>query len=157
MEATGLVVGVASLFGTCMDVLEKVDSYRDLGVDKPAARGRFNADDLMLKRWGEALEMHGGRILPDCPSRPLADAEVQIRKIREDVPDNRMGTNSNRIPDPVPNSALKATSFYMDQQARGKTMVGIDEAREIMTRMIIEIFRDMHRGKSDSYNGDALE
>lgn len=58
MEVTGLVVGLAGLaglFSTCLDVVEKVDYYRDFGVDSRALIAQFDADRIRFRRWGHQV------------------------------------------------------------------------------------------------------
>jgi hypothetical protein len=58
MEAAGLGIGIASLagiFSTCLDVVERIDSYKDFGVDSRALISQFNADRLLFQQWGEAV------------------------------------------------------------------------------------------------------
>lgn len=62
MEIAGLSIGIAGLaglFSTCLDVVERIDSYRDFGVDSRAIVSQFDADKLLFQRWGEAVGVDG--------------------------------------------------------------------------------------------------
>ncbi|KAF2188906.1 hypothetical protein K469DRAFT_541182, partial [Zopfia rhizophila CBS 207.26] len=54
MEPGGLAVGtvaLASLFGTCLEALEKFDSYRDFRTDSRHLTTQFKADKLRFEKW----------------------------------------------------------------------------------------------------------
>ena len=55
MEAAGLVIGVAGLaglFSAGLDIVDKVDSYRDFGIESRALIAQFNADKVRYRQWG---------------------------------------------------------------------------------------------------------
>jgi hypothetical protein len=65
MEPTGLaigIIGLAGLFSTCLEVVEKVDSYKDFGVDSRAIISQFDADRLLLHQWGNAVGLDGSQL-----------------------------------------------------------------------------------------------
>lgn len=49
------IVGLAGLFSTCMDIVDKVDSYRGAGVEALELKAQFDADKLLLQRWAERV------------------------------------------------------------------------------------------------------
>ncbi|KAJ5332998.1 ankyrin-2 [Penicillium brevicompactum] len=58
MEAVGLAVGViglAGLFSSCLDVLERFDSWKDFNNDSRALALRFEADKLRFENWGQTV------------------------------------------------------------------------------------------------------
>src|SRR5437762_8290269 len=58
MEPGGLavsIVGLAGLFSLCLDVIEKVEKYKDFGTDSRTLIAQFEADKLRFKRWGEKV------------------------------------------------------------------------------------------------------
>jgi len=69
MEPTGLalgLVGLAGVFSACLDVVERVDSYRDFGVDSRAILSQFDADKLLFRKWGKAVGLEeNGKIAND--------------------------------------------------------------------------------------------
>ena len=58
MEAAGRGIGVAGLvglFNTCVDIIERVDSYKDVGGESRSLLARFEADRVRLRRWGQIV------------------------------------------------------------------------------------------------------
>ncbi|KAI5460897.1 prion-inhibition and propagation-domain-containing protein, partial [Mariannaea sp. PMI_226] len=65
MEPVGLavgVVGMAGLFTSCLDLLAKIDSYRDFGDDSRSLAARFNSDKLRFEKWGRAVGIEQGKL-----------------------------------------------------------------------------------------------
>lgn len=72
MEPAGLAIGVAGLagvFSTCLDVVERIDSYRDFGVDSRAIISQFDADRILFQQWGKAVGLEGNRLESDHHKR----------------------------------------------------------------------------------------
>jgi hypothetical protein len=68
MEPVGLAVGLAGLaglFSTCLDAVEKVDWYRDSGRDSRSLETQFKTSRLFLNRWGQAVGFKDGQIRDD--------------------------------------------------------------------------------------------
>jgi Prion-inhibition and propagation len=49
------IVGLAGLFSVCLDVVDKVDSYKDFSVDSHAIVAQFDADKHRFKKWCQAV------------------------------------------------------------------------------------------------------
>ena len=49
------VVGLAGLFTTCLDVIERVDSYKEYGVELRSLIAQYEADKLLFQRWGKSV------------------------------------------------------------------------------------------------------
>ncbi|KAK4077988.1 hypothetical protein Purlil1_12186 [Purpureocillium lilacinum] len=82
MEAAGLVVGVAGLaglFSTCLEVVDKVQSYQTSGTDSDVLDTRFNATRVLFERWGASVGNEKGRLLPD--HHPVLDDNDAIETI----------------------------------------------------------------------------
>jgi hypothetical protein len=47
------VVGLASLFSVCLDVIDKVGSYKDFGFDSRAIITQFKADKHLFTKWAQ--------------------------------------------------------------------------------------------------------
>jgi hypothetical protein len=47
------IVGLAGLFNVCLDVIDKVDSYKDFGVDSRAIIAQFEADKHLFTKWAQ--------------------------------------------------------------------------------------------------------
>lgn len=65
MEALGLVVGIAGLFGTCLDVLDRVSDFRDANRDWAAIYIVFQADRTRFRRWGSAVGISSRKATED--------------------------------------------------------------------------------------------
>ncbi|KAI1420295.1 prion-inhibition and propagation-domain-containing protein [Xylaria sp. FL1777] len=64
MEAAGLaigVIGLASLFSTCLDLVESWSSYKDFGFESGSIRARFVADRVRFRRWGQLVGIVDGK------------------------------------------------------------------------------------------------
>ncbi|GAP82969.2 putative NACHT nucleoside triphosphatase [Rosellinia necatrix] len=64
MEAAGLgvgVIGLVSLFNTCIDVVERWDSYKAFGLELGSLRARLNADRVRFRQWGEHVGIGEGK------------------------------------------------------------------------------------------------
>ncbi|CAI0654143.1 unnamed protein product, partial [Colletotrichum noveboracense] len=58
MEPVGLAVGIAGLaglFSTCLEVVEKVDSYRNFKHDSHSLDVQFQAEKRRFEQWGSAV------------------------------------------------------------------------------------------------------
>src|SRR5277367_1689982 len=78
MEAIGLAVGVAGLaglFSTCLDVVDKVDSYRDYGFESRSIVAQFEADKLLFQKWAQSVGIDKGK-LKDTHHRDLDNPET---------------------------------------------------------------------------------
>lgn len=87
MEPAGLAVGLAGLVGTfnaCLDILDRIDSYNDYGVDSRAVIRQFDADRLLFCQWGNAvgLGIEDGELRDDY--HPRLD-DPKVRKAVQDI------------------------------------------------------------------------
>lgn len=65
MEPVGLavgVVGLAGLFGTCMDALQRLDSYKTASRDSRQLDAQLSATIHLLERWGEGVGISQGKV-----------------------------------------------------------------------------------------------
>ena len=56
MEPIGFavgVVGLAGLFSVCVDVIDKVDSYKEFGVESRSIIAQFEADKHLFTKWAQ--------------------------------------------------------------------------------------------------------
>ncbi|KAH8743884.1 prion-inhibition and propagation, helo domain-containing protein [Diaporthe sp. PMI_573] len=61
MEPAGLAIGItglAALFSSCLEAIERVQSYKDFKDDSEALDAQFNAEKLRLQKWGLAVGLH---------------------------------------------------------------------------------------------------
>jgi hypothetical protein len=65
--ATGIAgfVGLAGLFSTCLDIIDRVDSYKDFGVVSRSIIAQFEADKLLFKKWAQNVGIHQTRLKED--------------------------------------------------------------------------------------------
>jgi hypothetical protein len=65
MEPAGLAlgsIGLAGLFSTCLDVIDRVDTWRNFAVESQALRTRLETEKLRLEKWGEAVGFKNGQL-----------------------------------------------------------------------------------------------
>ncbi|KAB5581180.1 hypothetical protein GE09DRAFT_1085410 [Coniochaeta sp. 2T2.1] len=65
MEATGLIVGVvglAGLFNSCLEAVDKVQSYGTFGSESQPLDAQFKAIKARFERWGPAVGIKQGRL-----------------------------------------------------------------------------------------------
>ncbi|KLU91679.1 hypothetical protein MAPG_10197 [Magnaporthiopsis poae ATCC 64411] len=88
MEAFGAATAVAGLFGTCLQIVERVDAIKDSGVSSRAAMARFGTEKLLLAQWGRDVGIEDGAPLPthheslDDPAIAALVVEI-LNNIRE--------------------------------------------------------------------------
>ncbi|KAI0509464.1 prion-inhibition and propagation-domain-containing protein [Xylaria bambusicola] len=94
MEPAGLAVGVTGLIGifsTCLDIVERWDSYKDFGVESGSLIARFRADRVRFQQWGQRVGIDKGKhgdgyhkALDDPLIRPVVDQILQSIKHFDD-------------------------------------------------------------------------
>ncbi|WKT43651.1 hypothetical protein QSH57_008487 [Fusarium oxysporum f. sp. vasinfectum] len=65
MEPVGLAVGLVGLFSTCMDVVQRFDSYRTAGRDSRQLDAQLNATMHLFEKWGEGVGIGNGELSDD--------------------------------------------------------------------------------------------
>ncbi|KAI2633858.1 hypothetical protein GGS21DRAFT_115997 [Xylaria nigripes] len=113
MEPAGLAIGVlglAGIFSTCLDIVEKWDSYKEFGVESKALMARFVSDRALFVEWGERTGLAKGRLENkyhrtfDRP--PTREAVGKVLKSIEDI---ELGISNSTFTPPqiyVPNGPL---------------------------------------------------
>lgn len=84
MEPVGLavgLVGLAGLFNTCLDVIDKFESYKDFSQESHSLDARFRAQKLRLEQWMKAVGFDENRI-SDTHHRALDD-KVMASMVRD--------------------------------------------------------------------------
>lgn len=66
------IIGLAGLFSTCLDVVERFDSFKEFGIESRSISAQFEAQKLRLQRWGQAVGLQGD-ILMEKHSKLLDD------------------------------------------------------------------------------------
>ncbi|PWI65090.1 hypothetical protein PCL_07389 [Purpureocillium lilacinum] len=67
METAGLVVGIAGLaglFNSCLEAIDKVQSYQTFGIDSHVLDTRFKAAKARFERWGTDVGIDQHKLLP---------------------------------------------------------------------------------------------
>ncbi|OHE93130.1 hypothetical protein CORC01_11542 [Colletotrichum orchidophilum] len=80
MEPVGLAVGVAGLAGvlsTCLDVIERVDIYKDFDKDSRSLAVQFEAEKVRLKKWACDVGYQEGK-LSDNHHAALDDPQIRL-------------------------------------------------------------------------------
>ncbi|KAF5700851.1 ankyrin repeat domain-containing protein [Fusarium mundagurra] len=108
MEPVGLAVGLVGLFSTCMDVMQRVDSYRTAGRDSRQLDAQLNATMHLFERWGDGVGISNGKLSdnhhPDLDNpRTYAAVQGLLNSIKDFSP------TSNEPPSP--NGFQKTPSF----------------------------------------------
>jgi hypothetical protein len=96
MEPAGLAVGavaLVSLFGTCLDTLDRFDDYKNFATDSHHLVIQFEADKLRFEKWGRTVgidqdKASGGRhkALEDSKTyTTVANVLSTIRGLENDV------------------------------------------------------------------------
>ncbi|CZR48711.1 uncharacterized protein FPRO_03968 [Fusarium proliferatum ET1] len=62
MEPVGLAVGLVGLFSTCMDVMQRIDSYRTADRDSRQLDAQLNATMHLFERWGDGVGISKGKL-----------------------------------------------------------------------------------------------
>ena len=66
MESVGLAVGVlglAGLFTSCLEAVDKVQNYKSFAVDSQALNAQLKAERLRFELWGQQVGFDQGRLL----------------------------------------------------------------------------------------------
>ncbi|CAH0055033.1 unnamed protein product [Clonostachys solani] len=86
MEIAGLVVGVAGLaglFSTCLDALDKTQEYRNSATDMHHLETQFQAEKLRFQQWGRDIGLERGETLKESHHKALE--EENTRKTIQEI------------------------------------------------------------------------
>ncbi|KAK1828634.1 small glutamine-rich tetratricopeptide repeat-containing protein 2 [Podospora conica] len=90
-EVAGLVLGVAALWKTCVQIYEVVDSSRQYGMDSEILSVKFEVERVRLICWGDAVGLQnlvspGDRdTSPPAPGAPPSDPRLARPEVRTAV------------------------------------------------------------------------
>ncbi|KAF6844647.1 ankyrin repeat domain-containing protein 52 [Colletotrichum musicola] len=79
MEPVGLSVGIAGLaglFSTCLDAVQRFDSYKNYGRDSRSLAAQFDADKHRLEQWGQAVGINTAKL--SDTHHPLLDNQKTL-------------------------------------------------------------------------------
>ena len=86
--AAGLVLGVAALWETCVQIFDVVESGRRYGMDYELLRVKLEVERIRLFNWGEAIGLsdivNGSNIGTAGPSRVFTASRQDVRLWKED-------------------------------------------------------------------------
>ena len=51
--------GLAGLFTTCLDIIDRVDSYKDFGIESRSIIAQFEVDKPLFKKWATDVGIYG--------------------------------------------------------------------------------------------------
>lgn len=80
MELAGLgigIVGLAGLFNTCLDIVARIDSYKEADFDAKFLSTQFESDKIILRQWGQQVGLAGDPSGQNNPSKKFDDPNVQ--------------------------------------------------------------------------------
>jgi hypothetical protein len=105
MEPIGFavgVVGLAGLFSVCLDVINKVDSYEEFGVESRSIIAQFKADKHLFTKWAQDVGIDKDKLNNNCHSHldnPETNLIVQqILSSIQEIFSKTEGTVSNLQP-----------------------------------------------------------
>lgn len=140
MEAAGLGIGVAGLvglFNTCVDIIERVDSYKDVGGESRGESrsllARFEADRVRLRQWGQIVGLDKHQ--PDDHDnyqhyKALEDPAVRIavRQILQSIKDIEGGREiDGGIPGGTEVNILELSDSDVFSRAQSKGRLHLEE------------------------------
>ena len=71
------IVGLSGLFSTCLDIIDRVQSYKDFRVESQSICAQFEADKLLLRRWARNVGIDDQASKPSLRS-DLDDPETVL-------------------------------------------------------------------------------
>ncbi|KAL9598746.1 MAG: hypothetical protein Q9219_004304 [cf. Caloplaca sp. 3 TL-2023] len=89
MEAAGFAVGIVSLYNACIDILSRVDAYKDHDIESQALFVHYEASKVRLQDWADRVGIRDGKIAEhhspclDDPKRyPIIKCALEgVRKV----------------------------------------------------------------------------
>ncbi|KAG5802048.1 hypothetical protein H9Q74_013453 [Fusarium xylarioides] len=114
MEPVGLAVGLVGLFSTCMDVMQRADSYKTAGRDSRQLDAQLNATMHLFERWGDGVGISKGKLSDDHhPDLDNPRTYAVVQGLLNSIKD--FSTTSNEPPSP--NGLQKTPSFSISGDA----------------------------------------
>ena len=75
MDPVGFAVGLLSLFGTCMDAMDKFGTFRDFSQESRQLFSIFEADKKRFQEWAREVGISNGK-LEDIHNPRLDNPEI---------------------------------------------------------------------------------
>ncbi|GKT61429.1 ankyrin repeat domain-containing protein 52 [Colletotrichum tofieldiae] len=135
MEAVGLavgVVGLAGLFSSCLEAVEKFDSYNNFSRDSHSLATIFETDKHRFEQWGRAVGFEKGK-LSELHHPALDDAKnlAVVCKLLTSIQNFCSGDDHalNHQPTPADSKFLKDDPFFT-RQAQPRHSPPVDSKRQ---------------------------
>ena len=74
-EAAGLAFSIVSLYNAALDLIERVDAYKDFGIESQTLLARYSASKLRLQKWSKIVGRRDGKMI-DTPDPRLNEAQT---------------------------------------------------------------------------------
>ena len=116
------VVGLAGLYNTCLDVIDKVDSYKEYGIESRSIIAQFEADKLLFQKWGKNVGIDKN-VLSDEHHRNLDDPQTasSVEKILSSIQELYLSADNILKPDQESKSSTVST-YLSGSHARYQTV-----------------------------------
>lgn len=164
MEIVSLAVSIPGLFSAWMDALERIEAYKEFGVESHHVVAQFEADKLRLKKWanevgisdGKGNEMHDPRLkdhdlvaavkgilnsaceIFDATERTRSQLRIDAEENNKpfpDIPGILMETTKNKKNAPSPMSIRGRLGWAFKR--RGKFTNQMDMFRKVVDTLYI--------------------
>ncbi|KAI9897952.1 hypothetical protein N3K66_006312 [Trichothecium roseum] len=142
MEVVGLAVGVAGLaglFSTCLDAIEKIDDYKDFDHESQFLATQFEADKLRLRQWGQTVGIVNDIVLPSH-HQALDDKDTlfmakQILSMIKGVCDSVDATGAEKLSKPPGLAASKRRRVKWALGGKAKRTTQIEHLRVLVQHL----------------------
>ncbi|RGP77704.1 ankyrin repeat domain-containing 52 [Fusarium longipes] len=153
MEAVGLVIGVAGLFSTCLDAVDKAHSYCSFAADSHTLRTRFQTAKILLEQWGCSVGFVKGVLSANHSAeldKPDTEAAVRdILKIIKTICDPRTQRFSAHGPtEPSSGSKMKKLKWALGDKKKQEEQVELFEILVEQLRHLVPVDIDPEVTKS---------
>ena len=105
------ILGLAGLYNTCLDIIDKVDSYKEYGIESRSIVAQFEADKFLFQKWGKNV----GIDKKDKHHRNLDDPQTvsNVEKILSSIRELYLSADNIRLtlqPDLKPDQESKSST-----------------------------------------------
>jgi len=92
------LVGLTGLYSTCLDVIDKVDAYKEYGIESRSMIAQFEADKLLFQNWGKSVGIDKNK-LSDNHHENLDDPRTvsSVEKILSSIQELYLSADSTRL------------------------------------------------------------
>lgn len=92
---TAGIIGLSGIFSVCLDIIDKVDSYKDYDIDTDMINTKFMTDKHLFTKWAREVGISKHKPV-EVYSKQLDDPETQliVQKILKSIQDIFSATDS---------------------------------------------------------------